>query len=177
MVLREWSAIEMEKIRRPRIWTLSHPLGPSTVHDPALSASPTLTDRMVALAGARTTDTVAVAGPRALDVVIDLCRRGFEQVTCGCAAGLPCAGEHSSVLFVDGPLADDQLAGGLGAAASLLADRAVLVMRLSHIDQDLRVVGVLERSGLELLSTVYDLSCETLVAHRLLRAERLAKAA
>ena len=142
-----------------------------------LSPSPTLTDRMVALARARTTDTISVVGPHALDMAVDLCRRGFEQVTCGCAAGLPCAGEHSGVLFVDGPLPDDRLANRLGAAASLLAEQGVLVMRLSDIDQDLKVMQVLERSGLELLSTVYDLSCETLVAHRLVRAERLAQAA
>lgn len=142
-----------------------------------LSSSRTLTDRMVALARVKVTDPISVVGSGALEMVVDLCRSGFEQVTCGCAWRLPRDGEHSDVLFVNGPSADDDLARRLGDASSLLGRQGVLVMPLADLDQNPKVVQALERSGLEVLSTVYDLSRETLVAHRVVRVEQMAMAA
>ena len=146
--------------------------------EPSICSSRTLTDRMVALGGVKPADTVSVMGPGALDMVVDLCRGGFEHVTCGCAAGLTCAGEHSGAILVTGALADHALAERLRAASAMLAQDGVLVLRLIDVDQDPKVVQALERAGFEVLSAVYDLSgAETLVAHRLSRAERLARAA
>ena len=132
---------------------------------------------MVALARAHAGDTVSVVGRRALDIAVDLYRSGFDQVTCGCALGLPCAGEHSGVLFIDGPVENARLRKQLAAACSLLDAQGVLVMRLTDIDQGRLVEAVLGEQGLEILSAIYDLSVEVLVAHRVARRERPAMAA
>lgn len=141
------------------------------------SAPDSLAGRMVVLARAQADEAVCAMGARALDMVVDLCRSGFEHVICGCASGQRCAGEHSRVLLIDGPVPEAELASRLRAATPLVMEAATIVLCLSDVDQDARVVQLLAQAGLDVASTVYDLSHEVIVAHRVLRAEARSLAA
>ena len=131
---------------------------------------------MTSLARPDPCEPLVVLGPDAISLMIDLCRDGYEEVICGCRAGLPCALEHSSTVFVSGAATDGELKTLLGDACSVLGFRGRLVLRLADIDQDRTVETLLAELGVRISSAVYDLSREVLVCHHVERSAPAAAA-
>ena len=105
-----------------------------------------------------------------MSLMIELCREAYQEVVCGCRAGLPCALEHSSTVLISGPVTESELKTLLRDACSVLGFRGRLVLRLSNIDQDRAVERLLADLGVRVTSAVYDLSTEVLVCHHVERA-------
>ncbi|CAN5219993.1 hypothetical protein BH09PSE2_BH09PSE2_19090 [soil metagenome] len=132
---------------------------------------------IVTLSRAQPHDAVVVAGPRSLNTMVELCRRGFEHVTCACGAESAHADEAAAVVLIGGPVADALLTVLAHTAAALLAEEGAVVVRLAHIDQDRHLESALNDADLEIRSTVFDVSGGVLVNHRVVRRARLALAA
>ena len=133
--------------------------------------------RLVKLSRANAHDLVSVAGPSALDLLSLLCRDNFERVQCARQATCGAANDASDVLIVVGPLSASSLSEQLQRTLRLLRDGGVLAVQLAHLDDDVALQHWIEAHGLEIASTVFDLSHEILVAHALVRRPALQAAA
>jgi hypothetical protein len=138
---------------------------------PAIRKAVSLIERMARLGGLGRADRIAVTGPGAVDGVGALCRLGFDEAVCLSGAGCGCvhAGAPAEGLLIPDRLSDWALAERLDAAAGWLAGEGVVVARLRDVDQDLVLQARLERAGVELRSTVFDMSRGVIVAHRVRR--------
>lgn len=135
--------------------------------------------RMARLGGLSADTPIAVAGPAALDCVVGLCRLGFDHVICAIGhERCTCCADPVRAVLISASLSDAELAAILRDAARWLADEAVIVTRLTDIDQDARLQDALAAAGLEVCSAVFDLQDAPLVAHHVRRAAvQLARAA
>ncbi len=128
-----------------------------------------LLGRMILLARAEPSSSVSIAGPDSLEVLTVLCRREFQHVQCCCSDACSAANDQSDVLLLAGQLSGSALATRLHQTLRLLRNGGIVVAHLEDLDDDLLVEATLKAEACEVRATVFDLSHEVLVAHRIAR--------
>ena len=136
-----------------------------------------LLDRMITLSRADRGNVVSILGPESLEIVSILCRRDFSRVQCATYMTSNAANDPSDVLILSGRLSGAELAERLHHTLGLLRNGGVIVAHLKDLDDDRALEAALEAETCEVESTVFDLSHEVLVAHRVSRAPALRRAA
>jgi len=101
--------------------------------------------------------------------MIKLCREGYSRVECLRQATCTCADEGADVLIIPGATASESLVSVLLRTASVVREGGVVALKLDDIDDDCAVKAALRSLGLEVATTVFDLSNEILVAHKVRR--------
>jgi hypothetical protein len=144
---------------------------------PNLFASPEqIVEKSISLSRADRGGSVSVAGPDSLAAMISLCRDGFDHVECARQATSACADETSDVLLVTGMMSPEALSGVLNRTCRLLRDGGVLVVQLQYPRDDDAVRAALNAAGMNVASTLFDLSAGCLVSHTVERPAALRKA-
>ena len=126
-------------------------------------------DRMINLSRADRQAVVSIFGPQSLELASLLCRRDFSHVQCAIDMTSNVANDPSDVLILSGELSGPELARRLHDILHWLGREGVIVARLKDLDDDLAVEAALRTEPCEVASTVFDLSHEVLVAHRITR--------
>jgi hypothetical protein len=91
-------------------------------------------ERLIAACGARPTDHITVAGRRAIRFALDLCRRGYMQVTCRTeSSGSAAADGPSHSLWIVNVPSETELVAMIGTLGRYLCagGRLVLVFEVS----------------------------------------------
>jgi hypothetical protein len=132
--------------------------------------------KSVCLANADRRGSVSVAGPDSLAAMISLCRDGFDHVECARQATSPSADEASDLLLVAGEMSTEALSALLRRTSRLLRDGGVLVVQLRLPRDDETVRAALHAAGMDIASTLFDLSAGCLVSHTVARAAALRQA-
>jgi hypothetical protein len=139
---------------------------PVRARGPNLFVSPEqIVRKSVILAKAGKAQHISVAGPDSLAALVALCRAGFDHVECARQATCACADEASDVLLILGSHSPDELAGVLARTSRLLRDGGVLVVQMDGPGDAAAIRRALERSGMRVGSTVFDLAPGRLVSH------------
>jgi hypothetical protein len=135
-----------------------------------------IVQKSVFLANADRRGAVSVAGPDSLAAMISLCRDGFDQVECARQATCVCADGASDVLLIAGLMSAEELDGVLRRTCRLLRDGGALVVQLRRPKDDAVVRAALGAMGLQIASTLIDVSAGCLVSHTVERAAQMRQA-
>lgn len=124
-----------------------------------------IVDKSITLANADKTQRIGVAGPDGLAAMTALCRKGFDHVEYVRRATCHCADEASDVLLIAGLMQPEDLRALIIGACHLLNDGAALVVQLRSRGEDALVRAALTAAGMNVTSSVFELSAGCLVTH------------
>lgn len=124
-----------------------------------------IVDKSITLANADKTQRIGVAGPDGLAAMTALCRKGFDHVEYVIRATCHCADEASDVLLIAGLMQPEDLRALIIGACHLLNDGGALVVQLGSCGEDALVRAALVAAGMNVTSSVFELSAGCLVTH------------
>ena len=128
-----------------------------------------IVDKSITLANADKTQRIGVAGPDGLAAMTALCRKGFDHVEYVRRATCHCADEASDLLLVAGLMRPEDLSALIIGACPLLNDGAALVVQLRSPGDDVLVRMALAAAGMDITSSVFELSAGCLATYRIQR--------
>jgi hypothetical protein len=135
-----------------------------------------IVQKSIYLAHAHKDQFISVAGPDSLAAMVSLCRDGFDHVECVRQATCRCADGASDALLIVGLMSTYELSSVLQRTCRLLRDGGTLVVQLQKPKDDVIVRSALNGLGIEITSTVVDVSAGSLATHGIERRTALERA-
>jgi hypothetical protein len=128
-----------------------------------------IVDRSITLANADKTQCIGVAGPDGLAAMTALCRKGFDHVEYVRRATCASADEASDMLLIVGLMQSQDLSTLIIDTCHLLNDGGALVIQLTSRGDDALVSRALAAAGMDITSSVFELSAGCLATYRVQR--------
>ncbi len=128
-----------------------------------------IVEKSITLANADKTQRIGVAGPDGLAAMTALCRKGFDHVEYVRRATCHCADEAGDVLLIAGLMPAEDLMALVIGACHLLNDGGALVVQLRSPADDVVVRTALAAAGMDVTSSVFELSAGCLATYRIQR--------
>ena len=149
----------------------------SVVVEPWAQGNQPCFERLLRLARARREAAVCTAGRGNVELMIRLCREGYAKVECLRQATCGCADGGVDLLLIPGGTVAESVTSILSRTVRVLREGGVVALKLDDVDDDCAVQAALAGLGLEVASTVFDLSDGVLVAHTVRHASAALRAA